>query len=254
MFDVGKILKAGGNPTYDEIMFGVEPDYVVSNQRSFVIDINGGTTAGVTEIPPLKWPRTMANAVVLPNGQVLVLGGRDNGQNQTNDGPILPGEVFDPATNTWKEMAPMSIARPYHSVAVLLADGKVMVAGGGLCNTDTCLTNHPDMQIFTPPYLLGGVPRPVIMSAPQDVTVGSAFPVSTSGAVTGFSLVRMGSVTHSTDTDQRFMRLASTATGGGGYLVNAPANSNIAPPGLYLLFALNGQTPSEGHVVKVQPQ
>ncbi|MDQ3597919.1 MAG: DUF1929 domain-containing protein [Pseudomonadota bacterium] len=244
-FDVGKLLKTGGNPMYN---FGTEDGYWPSSRNSYVIDVSSGS-AVVTKIAPMKYPRTFANGVVLPNGQVLVVGGLDNGAGFSDDGAILVPELFDPATNSWTELAPMAKPRPYHSVALLLDNGRVLVGGGGLCRYD-CPENHPDVEIFSPPYLFKG-PRPVIKSAPSSVAYGSTFDVSTEGTVTGFSLIRMSSVTHATNTDQRYMRLASSGTGA-SRIVSAPVNRNVAPPGFYMLFALNGDAPSKAEVVQIK--
>ncbi len=246
MFDVGKILKAGGNPNYDRTNARFTP----SSQNSYVININSGS-ASVTKLPPLKWPRAFANGVVLANGQVVVVGGLDNGKGFSDDGAIKVPELFDPATSTWRDLAPMVKSRPYHSFALLLADGRVMVGGGGLCSSsDNCSANHPDVEILSPPYLFGAT-RPTITGAPSTITAnGGTFSVSASGTVSGFSLVRMSTVTHSVNSDQRFMRLAFS--GSGSFTLTAPPNKNVAPPGFYLLFALNGQTPSQAAVVKVQ--
>ena len=46
-------------------------------------------------------------------------------------------EMWDPATGAWSQMAPMAIPRTYHSVALLLPDGRVFSGGGGLCGTCT---------------------------------------------------------------------------------------------------------------------
>jgi galactose oxidase len=247
MFDVGKILKAGGNPNYDRPNARFSP----SSQASYVIDINGGGTAAVSEVGPMKYPRAFGNGVVLANGQVLAVGGLDNAKGFSDDGAVKVAELFNPATGTWTELAPMVKPRPYHSIALLLTDGRVMVGGGGLCSSsDNCAVNHPDVEIFSPPYLFG-TPRPTITNAPTTITAnGSTFSVTTTGTVTGFSLVRMASVTHSTNTDQRFQRLQSS--GSGTFTVTAPLNKNIAPPGYYMLFALNNNTPSVAAVVRVQ--
>jgi galactose oxidase len=254
MLDVGKILKAGGNPSYDRSLNGVTAGYVPSSHNSYLIDINSGALAVVTPVPPMKWPRNFGNGVVLANGQVVAVGGLDNAKGFSDDGSILPAELYDPVTNTWRELAPMAKPRPYHSMALLLADGRVMVGGGGLCSSsDNCSVNHPEVEILEPPYLLNGG-RPGIPSAPTAVTAnGTLFTVSVTGMVTSFSLVRMMSVTHSTNTDQRFMRLTFVGLGAGNYAVIAPANKNIAPPGYYLLFALNGDAPStEAAVVRIE--
>jgi galactose oxidase len=244
-FAPGKLLKAGGNPMYNS---GTDKQYWPSSRNSYVIDVSSGS-AVVTKIAPMKYPRTFANGVVLPNGQIVVMGGLDNGSGFSVDGAILVPEMFDPATNSWTELAPMAKARPYHSIALLLADGRVLVGGGGLCSYD-CPANSPDVQIFSPPYLFNG-PRPALRSAPKAVSYGSTFSVTTEGTVTGFSLIRMSSVTHSTNTDQRFLRLDSNGTGA-TRTVSAPGNRNTAPPGYYLLFALNGDVPSRAAVVQIK--
>jgi galactose oxidase len=256
MFDVGKILKAGGNISYDRgiiLSDGTTPaaNYSPSSQNSYVININGSAPV-VTKTGPMKWPRNFGNGVVLANGQVVAAGGLDNGKGFSDDGAIRPAELFDPATQTWSELSAMDKPRPYHSIALLLADGRVLVGGGGLCSSsDNCAVNHPDVEILSPPYLFSGT-RPGQPTAPGSVTTGSSFTVTVSGTVTGFSLVRLTGVTHSVNTDQRFMRLNFTGSGG-SYSVQAPANKNIAPPGYYMLFALNGQAPStQAAMVRIQ--
>ena len=246
-FDTGLFLKAGGNPNYDRSGAATTP----SSQSSYVIDIRNVTPV-VTKIASMKYPRAMANGVVLPNGEVFVVGGLDNGKAFSDDGGVLVPEMFNPANNSWRELAPMAIVRPYHALALLLLDGRVLVGGGGLCiGNDPCPVNHPNVEIYSPPYLAQGT-RPSISSAPSNVTAnGSTFNVSVGGTVTGFSLVRFSSVTHSTNTDQRFMRVSSTGTGTTRTLT-APANKNIAPPGYYMLFALNGNVPSVGRTVLIQ--
>jgi len=248
MFDVGKILKAGGNPNYD--VGGDQARFSPSNQNSYVIDINGGGAA-VTKIASMKYPRAFANGVVLPTGQVLVVGGLDNGKGFSDDGAILVPELFTPATASWQELAPMATSRPYHSIAILLPDGRVLVGGGGLCaGTPSCSANHPNVEIFSPPYLFGGT-KPVITSAPTTITAaGGTFTLGVSGTVSAVALIRASSVTHSVNTDQRYLRLVTTGSGS-TLTVTAPANRNLAPPGLYLLFALNGAAPSVARLVTI---
>jgi hypothetical protein len=63
-------------------------------------------------------------AAPLPDGRVLVVGGRDGATNETNT-----TEIFNPATLTWTAAAPMSIPR-YGAATVPLPDGRILVAGG----------------------------------------------------------------------------------------------------------------------------
>jgi galactose oxidase len=246
MLDVGKILKAAGNVNYDR----TDASFVPASRNSYLIDIRSGK-AVVTKLPPIKYPRSFANGVVLPNGQVFVAGGNDNGKGFSDDGAIRPAELFDPKTNTWRELPAMATPRPYHSFTLLLADARVLEGGGGLCSTsDNCAVNHPNVEIYSPPYLFAGA-RPSITAAPAEVAAnGGFFKVTTGGTVTGFSLIRFGSVTHSVDTDQRFMRLTANRAGN-TWTLKAPANHNVAPRGFYLLFALDGDVPSLAAIVKI---
>jgi hypothetical protein len=247
MFDVGKLLKAGGNPNYDRDNADQSP----SSGNAYVIDINGGGTAAVHKVASLAHPRAYATGVLLPNGNVLVTGGSDNGRAFSDVGAVLTPELFDPATETWRDLAPMNVPRTYHSTALLLPDGRVFQSGGGLCG-DSCGANHLDLQIFSPPYLFKGA-RPRITAAPATATYGQTLSVRVEGAVTGFSWIRMSSVTHTVNTDQRFLPATMTPIGLGMFSVVAPANANIAPPGYYMLFALNGDAPSVASIVRIGP-
>jgi galactose oxidase len=91
-------------------------------------------------------------------------------------------------------------------------------------------------------------------SAPAQVAYGATFPVTTANAsqIATVSLIRLGSVTHGFDSNQRYLALTFSATGG-ALNVQAPANANQAPPGDYMLFIVdtNG-VPSVAAFVKVQ--
>jgi galactose oxidase len=247
MFNVGKLLKAGGNTNYDMTNAATTP----SSANAYVIDINGGGLAAVQKIAPLIHARAYANGVLLPDGKVLVVGGLNNGKAFSDSGALLTPELFDPTANNWRELAPMTVPRTYHSVALLMPDARVFVGGGGLCGSG-CAANHSDAQIYSPPYLFQAA-RPQIVGAPATASYGAALAVTTSGTVSGFSWIRMSSVTHTVNTDQRWLSASSNATGGGAFSVIAPANANIAPPGYYMLFALNGSVPSVARVIRIGP-
>ena len=53
------------------------------------------------------------------------------GHNDPNswDPPVLETERFDPATGDWSVLATAAVPRVYHSVALLLPDGRVWTAG-----------------------------------------------------------------------------------------------------------------------------
>lgn len=105
--------------------------------------------------------------------------------------------------------------------------------------------------------------RREITLCPQNITYGSQFTINTNMPIAAVRLIRFGSMTHSTDTDQRSVGLSFTAGPQNHvypYNVSAPADADIAPPGLYMLFvlraksqSLSGQTaiPSIAKIVKI---
>ena len=137
-----------------------------------------------------------------------------------------------------------SVPRTYHSTAVLLKDGRILLGGGGLCGG--CSVNHADAQIFSPPYLFnsGGslAPRPTISPNTESVAVGGSLTVTSSQPLSMLSLIRYSSVTHSTNTDQRRIELCGPNFGACGpspATVQLPSNGGIMMRGYYMLFGVN---------------
>jgi hypothetical protein len=133
----------------------------------------------------------------------------------------------------------MNSPRLYHSEAMLMPDGRVLVSGGGRYDDLTAPTDQFNAELFAPPYLFKG-PRPVIASAPGTLVHGQPFTVATPDAdrIAKVSLLRFGAVTHSIDMSQRFVPLAFTRQSS-SLLVSAPANTSLAPGGPYLLFLVD---------------
>ena len=234
MYDTGKVLKTGGAPAYGNGSSG-KP----ATPNSLLIDINGALQAST--IAPMAYARGMHNSVVLPNGQVVIVGGQNVPDPFSDSGSVLAPELFDPASNTFQVLPAMATPRNYHSVALLLPDATVLSAGGQL--GDPAGLVHFDMQIVKPAYLFNadGTPaqRPVITAAPSSVPYGATVTVSTDSPVRAFALVRLSSVTHSVNNDQRRLSLSFSAGAGNSYQVNMPSNPGWALPGNYMLFALN---------------
>jgi galactose oxidase len=200
-----------------------------------------------TRVADMAYRRTFGNSVVLPDGSVVVLGGQAHAKAFTDTGAVQVPELWDPATGRFTLLAPEAVPRTYHSVAVLLPDGRVFSGGGGLCGS--CTTNHPDAQILTPPYLLNSDgserTRPVIVNAPATASHGSTITVRTSGSTPRFSLVRTSAVTHSVNTDQRRVPLSATTADEVTYTMPIPGDRGVVLPGYHLLFALTADgTPS----------
>jgi WD40 repeat protein len=80
--------------------------------------------AGWTNTPNLTTGRREHTATLLPNGKVLVVGGKTTG-----DVVIGSAELYDPATGQWTTAGGLSAPRCQHT-ATLLPNGMVLAAGG----------------------------------------------------------------------------------------------------------------------------
>jgi hypothetical protein len=171
---------------------------------------------------------------------------------------VYPAEQWNPATGQWRTLASMQVTRQYHSTALLLPDGRVLSAGGGICGTcDQVGYLAKNAEVFSPPYLFAAdgtpAPRPAIDGAPATTTYGADMAIATAspGSIAKVALVRLGAVTHSDNMEQRYIPLAFTA-GASGLTATAPANANIAPPGYYMLFIVDANgVPSVARMVTV---
>jgi hypothetical protein len=218
-----------------------------ANQRSAeIIDMDDPARTW-RRITDMNFARTNVNGVLLPDGSVLFCAGID-GYKWGPNTPTLTAELFDPDAETWTQMAAMTTVRQYHSVSVLLPDGRVLNTGGvggpG---------NIMSMEVYSPPYLHRG-PRPRITASPGTVGYGAAFTVSSPDGcrIDRVSLVRMSSITHHTNTDQRYLPLEFQRQGRCDLGVTAPANASLAPPGYYLLFVLDDcGVPSVGRALRI---
>lgn len=256
MYGVGKIVAVGGATAYEDAGSAFD---VQATRRATTINISGGPgkPVKVTNTSDMAYARAFSNSVVLPNGEVLVVGGQQHPEPFTDTGAALSPELWNPATGKFTIMAPELVPRNYHSVAILLPDGRVFSGGGGLCGN--CTTNHPDGQIFSPPYLFNANGsarrRPVIKTAPAKATTGSTITVGTNSATPRFALIRMAAVTHSLDNDQRLIPVTPVGVRGARdkYKLKLPASTGVLLPGNYMLFALyaNG-TPSVAKIINIQ--
>lgn len=227
MYDNGKVIYTGGT---------AQP-----TTSCEVIDLNA-TTPAWNLVAPMPQARRQHNATILPTGELLVTGGSSSSGFNTNDGP-KPAISWNPTTNTWTTWAAESRYRGYHSEAVLLPNGRVASIGGN---------GESSLQVFSPPYLFKGGTRPAITSAPASVVYGQTFFVGTRAAdITNVNWIRLTSVTHTKNMNQRINKLGFTRTAN-GLNVTAPSNPNLCPPGHYLLFILESNgVPSVARVIQI---
>ena len=218
------------------------------------IDLTNPASATWTRGADMAFPRVNVTAVLLPDGRILAVGGQRNGKWAADPGPVLEAEIYDPAVDTWTTQAPMQHPRQYHSVAVLLPDGRVLVTGG----IDPTLGFGPardqhTMELFSPPYLAAGT-RPVITGAPTNTTWGATIAVATSapGDIASAVLLRPSAITHHTDAGLRRIKLAIAGTTATTVQVRAPSSASVAPPGPWMLFLLDASgIPSEARFIAI---
>jgi WD40 repeat protein len=244
LFDIGKVLVAGGGN---------------STATANVIDVNGATPT-VTPTDSMAHGRRQHNVTVLADGTVLATGGNSSGAGlvDLNNG-VYDAERWNPATGHWTTLAAEQVTRQYHSTALLLPDGRVLSSGGGICGTcDQVGYLAKNAQIFSPPYLFQAdgslAPRPAIAAAPAQAYYGAPMTIATPNAasIRKVALVRLGAVTHSDNMEQRYIPLSFTA-GAGTLTATGPANANVAPPGVYMLFIVDASgVPSVGTMVSVR--
>ncbi len=236
--------------------------------------------AGATwTIPPsygaMARRRVYCNSVLMPDLKLIVFGGSeyqfcpyDSGGTQVASEPVYEPEQLDllnPAAG-WQLLAPHASARLYHSVALLLKDGRILVGSGYKATVNSPALTHSDAELFTPPCLQQGLPRPTItnlQSQIENLQYGNAFPSlgialqgSTNPAteIEFATLIRCGAATHHFDADQRCIKLEVTAAAGRN-LQLAPIPSQqqgghfVVPPGWYYLFVVT--TPRGNPLVRV---
>jgi len=268
MYAPGKILKTGGQPSYSDAN---------ATRNTYIIDITASLTnpaapVSVRKLSPMAYPRAYANGVVLPGGKVLIIGGETHGITFNDDTSVLVPELWDPATERFTQLAPMDTPRNYHSVALLLPDGRVFSGGGGLCGS-ACNVNHQDGEMFSPPYLFqpdGVTPiaRPAFylvhssikatalpspLGPSLAIPIGATLTANTSGPIKSFELIRMSSTTHSVNTDQRRVPLPIVGASGNTYMFSMPSDPGIVVPGYWMLFAIDANgTPSVAKVLLIK--
>lgn len=184
------------------------------------------------------------SAVLLPDGKVLETGGGLH--NRAN--PVYESSLFDPDTSAFDPVAADPEARGYHSSAFLLPDGRVMATGD---NPGNGTWNH-NVSIYSPPYLFKGT-RPTITSViDNEWTYGTTQRITVDRPVAKAELIRPAAVTHSSDPNQRFVDLPLSVDGDNVDL-NVTSNPDLAPPGWYMLFAVDANgVPSVARWVHLQ--
>gem|GEM_PF-2863255 len=228
MYAPGRVVKSGSAAS-------VGASVAAAAATTYVLDATQASPAW-RATAPMAFPRAFHNLTVLPDGSVLATGGGTTLDGTDAASAVLAAELWSPVSETWTTVAAMQTPRLAHSTALLLPDGRVLVAGGGRLGPQPQLS----AEIYSPPYLFKGA-RPTISSIPAAGIYGRTIFVGTPDApqIQSVALVGLGAVAHAFNAGQRFVSLPFTQTAG-GVNVQMPASANLAPPGYYMLFLVNG--------------
>jgi plastocyanin len=228
-------------PDYRPVIVVAGGDPVPARKTAEIIDLADAVPAWAS-LPDLNHPRPeQVNSVLLPDGHVLVAGGA-NVPGSGGPAELLDGN--DPMAG-WQLGPFMSRHRGYHSAAILLADGSVLFGGD---------PNSGFFERYYPGYY--DEPRPSIDAAPAAVAYGATFSIDSPEApdVAEVILMRPGAVTHGFNMTQRAIECAITGGSATSIEADAPPDGNVAAPGWYLLFVVNGtRIPSVGRWIQLGP-
>lgn len=210
--------------------------------------------------------RVLSCICALPDGTYLILNGAQEGVAGFGlaQDPNYNAILYDPSKPVNQRMSIMDttpVARLYHSEAILLQDGRVMVSGS---NPEDGV--HPEeyrVEVFRPPYDLSGLPKPSyppLTNAQKDWAYGASISIGNvqipSGNLGGVRVSMMAAVssTHGNSMGQRTLFPSISCAGAASAAtctIIAPPSAHVAPPTWYMVFILDGPTPSQAQWVRM---
>ena len=200
--------------------------------------------------------RSRAKTVLLPGKNILVLAGqKEDAGNTTPTNPwgyMKIADMYNPYTEQWRRLAPMNYFREYHSLPVLVPDGRVIIVGG-----EGQPGNEPPFSVieaYMPPYLYKGV-RPQIVNLSKSIYQRGdqiVFDIIRTDSVTSVILMSTPSISHFMNCgNNRYVELPFTKIGN-TITATIPIDSLSTLDGYYQLFAMVDEIPSVGKIIKVQ--
>lgn len=199
--------------------------------------------------------RSRPNLTLMPDGKILVMGGYKHEKNAPGDtnawGQVRLTDAFDAATDSWRRLADMNVAREYHATPILVPDGRViMVAGEGSPGNEPALSV---LEAFTPPNLFRGV-RPRLLNLYRtEYARGETvkFDVDRTKVPTRILLMSLSANTHFMESgNSRHLDLPFAKTGS-AVEATLPLAAAKLPYGYYMLIAMVDDIPSIARIIRV---
>jgi Domain of unknown function (DUF1929) len=224
---------------------------IQGGQNASVVDISNPSNPVSLATGSLREIRIWATAVALPNGEVLMVGGASIEESLPH--AVRYGEIWNPSTGQWRVVGAGEKSRLYHSAAILLPDATVLVGGGGPPGPERNL----NAELYEPPYLFAPdgsyAIRPIIATmGPPNYGRTMVITLTAAATIARVSLIRLGSVTHSFNMEERMLPLTFQQRTPTRLAVQLTNNRSAVPPGWYMVFVVNDAgVPSVARIVSL---
>ncbi|GMY26072.1 aldehyde oxidase GLOX [Fagus crenata] len=272
-------------PEAEVMVCGGAPNGAFNNSSYYRVFVSAANTCGRLRVtdPNPQWvmeempmPRVMSDMLLLPTGEVIIINGAMNGTAGWEDAvnPVFNPVLYRPnepdPTRKFSVLNPSKIPRMYHSSALLLPDGRILVGGSNPHQRYNFTGTFPtdlSLEAYSPYYLnqTNSIMRPTIITVEsKEGTVSYLEPFAVTLELnlnrmeSGISVVLITPSfnTHSYAMNQRMLVLdvievLQLSTFAYKVTINGPHTATVAPPGYYMLFVVHAGIPSHGVWVQV---
>ncbi|GAB4861078.1 hypothetical protein Ancab_036236 [Ancistrocladus abbreviatus] len=263
-----EILVCGGAPS-GSFQSAKKGQFVGALNTCGRISISDPNPQWKMETMPLA--RVMGDMLLLPNGQVIMINGAGSGTAawELARNPVLSPVIYspnNPSGSRFEVMTSTNIPRMYHSSAILLRDGRVLVGGSNPHQfyefQNVLFPTELSLEAFSPPYLDPSVSnlRPSMVSPASQSKLGYGQVITVEFKIAGpinvaeikVTMMPPSFTTHSFAMNQRLLILGGASNvkrvtkSTYQIQVYTPDSANLAPPGYYMMFVVHQEIPSQG--------